>query len=114
MLESDRWLSVSLEAHNLSHHRQMTEEDPLALLKKGKSLLLVGTSRGYLAILNPLTGKVLCSIHGETGVCKEMVEGNKESKQQEEVMEEEEEVNEVLVIACNSGRSQVVTAGKGE
>ena len=90
----------------------MTEKDILRTFREGESFLLVGTSRGFLTILDPSTGDVICSLHGETGISSGDVEDEDKVGEDEEKMVEDE--NEVLMIACNNGNGQVITAGRGE
>ena len=106
MLAADHWLAVSIEAASQSRMRYQVDKDMLMSLKEGISFLLVGTSRGYLAILNPHTGAVICSVHGETGI-----RGDDDNDRQEDELEEED--SEISVIACNSKRNQMATAGRG-
>ena len=58
VLEADQWLRVSAEAHRLSR----TFDDPLKLLKQGLVFLLVGTSNGYVAVIDKTSLLPLCSL----------------------------------------------------
>ena len=68
LLSHDRWLGVALEARRLSHSR-LPERDPLEVHREGESLLLAGTERGHLALLDPHTGSVKCSIKVQCTTC---------------------------------------------
>ena len=95
----------------MSHTRM---DDVLTTLKRGVSFLLVGTSRGYLAILDPQAGKVVCSVHGETGIRGEDEGGVDGGGEGQEEVELDEEDRGIHIIACNFKRNQIATAGKGE
>ena len=85
-METDKWFGVTLEARLLHHHR-MLSKSPLDELKEGLSLVLAGTTGGHLVVLNPRDGMVQFSAHGHQG--------------------------EVVAIACNPFRKQLISAGKG-
>ena len=50
-------MSVTLEARQRSHLRLKTK-DPLEVEREGKSLLMAGTSRGYLVLIDDSSGSV--------------------------------------------------------
>lgn len=87
LLESDKWLGVTLEARLLSRHR-MAEKDPLQTMKEGQSLLLAGTTEGYVTVVGATDGRVWFSAKGHEG--------------------------EVTIIASNPKREHIISAGKGE
>jgi len=111
LLSNDRWLAMSIEGSSRLGRRN-TEDDVLTSLKQGVSFLLAGTSRGYLAILDPRTGEVVCSVHGETGI-----RGEESGVSQGGVIEEGAGLDEdsaIRIIACNCKKNQIATAGRGE
>lgn len=87
LLESDKWLGVTLEARLLSRHR-MAEKDPLVAMKEGKSLLLAGTTKGYVAVVGSTDGRVWFSAEGHDG--------------------------SVIMIASNPKKGHIISAGRGE
>lgn len=66
----------------------MAEKDPLQVLKEGGSLLLAGTTEGYVVVVRPQHGEVQFSVQGHEG--------------------------EVFAIATNVKRQQIISAGRGE
>ncbi len=78
---------MTLEARLLSHQR-MLAKNPLDEMKEGLSLVLAGTSEGYLVVLDPRDGVVQFSAHGHQG--------------------------EVVAIACNPKGKRLVSAGRGK
>ena len=54
MLEEDRWLAVAVQAQKYSHVK--SKEDPLSKEKQGTSLLLAGTKKGSLLVLDYKSG----------------------------------------------------------
>lgn len=58
LLANDRWLSVAVDAHKVT--RGM--DDPLLREKEGLYLLLAGTDRGFLVVLNENDGSIQCSV----------------------------------------------------
>ena len=82
----DRWLGVTLEARQLSRHRQM-ERHPLEARREGESFLLAGTQRGFLVLLDMIDGSVKFSIQAHRSA--------------------------VNIIVCNPKRNQVITTSEG-
>lgn len=58
LLANDRWLSVAVDAQKVI--RGM--DDPLLREKEGLYLLLAGTDKGFLAVLNENDGSIQCSV----------------------------------------------------
>ena len=58
LLANDRWLSVAVDAQKVI--RGM--DDPLLREKEGLYLLLAGTDKGFLAVLNDNDGSIQCSV----------------------------------------------------
>lgn len=87
LLASDKWLSVTLEARQLSRHLQ-SHKDPLQSHREGRSLLLAGTSEGHIALVMPHNGVPESSVKGHQGA--------------------------VTAIACHPKKHQVVSAGTGK
>lgn len=87
LLEFDKWLGVTLEARQLSRHRQ-AEKDPLQGMKEGESFLLVGTTEGCVAVLGSKDGRVQFSARGHE--------------------------SPVAIIATNPKRDHIISAGRGE
>ena len=85
-MATDRWLGVTLEARQLSRHRQM-EKHPLDVRREGESFLLAGTQGGFLVLLDELNGTVKFSIHAHDSALK--------------------------IIACNPKCNQVISASEG-
>ena len=85
-MNTDRWLGVMLEAHQLSRHRLM-EKNPLDVKREGESLLLAGTQYGHLALLDPSNRSIKFSTlaHGSA----------------------------VSLIKCSPKKNQVITASQG-
>ena len=86
-MATDRWLGVAIEARQLSRHRQM-ERHPLDARREGESLLLAGSQRGYLILLDEMNGSVRFSVRGHRSA--------------------------VNIIACNPKKNQVISASDGE
>ena len=61
LLSSDRWLGVTLDAMRRSRLSLRTK-DPLEREREGYSILLAGTSHGYLMLLDHNSGGVKFSI----------------------------------------------------
>ena len=76
-----------LEARELNRRRR-AEKHPLQVAREGESLLLAGTVKGHVAVIEPLTGKVRWSEHGHQG--------------------------KVIAIACNPKRNYIVSASTGQ
>ena len=86
LLESDKWLGVTLEARQLARHRQ-AEKDPLRDMMEGEFLILAGTTEGHVVVLGS-DGMVRFSAHGHE--------------------------TPVAIIATNPKRDHVITAGRGK
>ena len=86
-MATDRWLNVTLEARKLSRHRQL-EKHPLEAKREGESLLLAGTQRGFLVLLDENDGSVKFSIKAHRSAVK--------------------------IIACNPKKNQVISTSEGE
>ena len=86
LMATDRWLGVTLEARNLSRHRQM-ERHPLDMRREGESLLLAGTQRGFLVLLDELNGSIKFSIRAHNGA--------------------------VRIVACSPKSNQIISASEG-
>ena len=86
-MATDRWLGVTLEARQLSRHRQM-ERHPLDARREGESLLLAGSQRGYLVLMDEMNGSVRFSVRGHKSA--------------------------VNIIVCNPKKNQVISASDGE
>ena len=82
-MATDRWLGVTLEARQLSRHRQMERD----VRREGESLLLAGTQGGFLVLLDELNGTVKFSIRAHDSALK--------------------------IIACNPKCNQVISASEG-
>ena len=86
LLASDKWLKVTLEAKKLSHIK-VNEKSPLDKEREGRCLLLAGTDRGFLALIDN-NGGVSYSTQGPHD-------------------------SPMIMMACNSKRSQIITSSQG-
>ena len=62
LLSSDRWLGVVLEAERKSRLRLRGTQDPLENEREGQSLLLAGTNKGHLVLVDHEAGGVRYSV----------------------------------------------------
>ena len=62
LLSSDQWLGVVLEAERKNRLRLRETQDPLQKELEGQSLLLAGTSRGYLVLVDHEAGGARYSV----------------------------------------------------
>ncbi len=113
LLSANKWLALSVEASTNARAKYQTGEDMMSSLREGVSFLLVGTSRGYLTILNPHTGVVVCSVHGETGIRGGADENEDDDGGGDDDVDSEEDCG-IYTIACNCKRNQIATVAAGK